>query len=104
MSRGGYFDKTQRVNLIAKSNLLQCRKVLIFQGWSVYGWTRDDFPLIFIVKDRLLYWSTTPLPNMYLRLWRKRSVCARVPLAYSTSQAPSPAFCERTSDSVLPIN
>lgn len=78
--------------------------MLIFQGWSVYGWTRDDFPLIFIVKDRLLYWSTTPLPNTYLRLWRKRSVCVRVPLAYSTFQAPSPAFCERTSDSVLPIN
>lgn len=32
----------------------QCRKVLIFQGWSVYRWARDVFPLMFIVKDRLL--------------------------------------------------
>lgn len=43
----------------------QCRKVLIFQGWCIYGWARDDFPLMFIVKDRLLNWSTTLMLNMF---------------------------------------
>lgn len=41
----------------------------------MYGWTRDDFPLIFIVKDRLLYWSTTPLPNVFTLVEKEECVC-----------------------------
>lgn len=86
----------------------QCRKVLMFQGWSIYGWARDDFPLMFIVKDRLLNWSTTLMLNTYLHLWRGMwgFLCVSHPLTPCRKHLKHclQCFVKEICDSVLPVN